>query len=374
MPGRQFTAANSTAYRYGFNGKENDNDIEAGAQDYGMRVYDSRIGKFLSVDPLQRKFPFYTPYQFAGNTPIEAIDLDGLEPFRVTALRGLSSITGKITGYGAGGAYNATTHIVSLASGIVVDPDGNVLAFKQTGGLAATLDFANGGASSDVSISFSLSFTIFNNRISKLSDVLGPFRQFTAGINFLEIGSASISAEMSSDGKKNLGATVQIGMGFGAGTPLTLSSQETNTVGVIYSRSEYNWINKLSDDYAAKVLTDINNYNYQQTLIAGQETGHQDFAHALWQADNGGKSWVSYELIEGNRYEIVIITSFWVHANQLMIPKGADPSKFKDTEIRSINKTGVFLTKDKDGNYITDGYQGYLEKKSTNTNDDEGYQ
>ena len=36
--------------------------------------------RFLSVDPLTKKYPWYTPYQFAGNTPIWAIDLDGLEP------------------------------------------------------------------------------------------------------------------------------------------------------------------------------------------------------------------------------------------------------------------------------------------------------
>lgn len=42
-------------YRYGFNGKENDNDvkgIEGSQQDYGMRIYDPRLGRFLSVDPV----------------------------------------------------------------------------------------------------------------------------------------------------------------------------------------------------------------------------------------------------------------------------------------------------------------------------------
>jgi len=34
---------------------------------------------FLSVDPLTSSYPWYTPYQFAGNKPIESIDLDGLE-------------------------------------------------------------------------------------------------------------------------------------------------------------------------------------------------------------------------------------------------------------------------------------------------------
>ena len=79
MPGRKYSIAN-TNYRYGFNGKENDNDIENGAQDYGMRIYDGRLGRFLSVDPLTKKYPYYSPYQFAGNSPIKFVDLDGLEP------------------------------------------------------------------------------------------------------------------------------------------------------------------------------------------------------------------------------------------------------------------------------------------------------
>ncbi|MBK8712098.1 MAG: hypothetical protein IPL97_09545 [Niastella sp.] len=39
--------------------------------------------RFLSVDPLTSSFPFYSPYQYAGNTPIQAIDLDGLEEYVV---------------------------------------------------------------------------------------------------------------------------------------------------------------------------------------------------------------------------------------------------------------------------------------------------
>ena len=56
--------------------------IEGSQQDYGMRIYDPRLGKFLSVDPLTRKYPWYSPYQFAGNKPIQFIDLDGGEETR----------------------------------------------------------------------------------------------------------------------------------------------------------------------------------------------------------------------------------------------------------------------------------------------------
>ena len=32
------------------------------------------------MDPLAQQYAYYTPYQFAGNMPIQATDLDGLEP------------------------------------------------------------------------------------------------------------------------------------------------------------------------------------------------------------------------------------------------------------------------------------------------------
>ncbi len=72
-------------YRYGFNGKEKDENGEFGtvAYDYGFRIYNPRIARFLSVDPLTQSYPWYSPYQFAGNTPVQAIDLDGMEPKKV---------------------------------------------------------------------------------------------------------------------------------------------------------------------------------------------------------------------------------------------------------------------------------------------------
>ena len=86
MPGRQYSFSN--VYRYGFNGKENDNEVKGVGeqQNYGMRIYDTRAGRFLSVDPLFIKYPELTPYQFASNTPIQAMDVDGLERYHYTIL------------------------------------------------------------------------------------------------------------------------------------------------------------------------------------------------------------------------------------------------------------------------------------------------
>jgi RHS repeat-associated protein len=94
MPGRNYQSGNS--YRYGFNGKENDRETVStgeGTQDYGFRIYNPALGRFLSVDPLSQEYPWYTPYQFAGNKPIWAIDLDGLEEYFVTETLGQNGYT-----------------------------------------------------------------------------------------------------------------------------------------------------------------------------------------------------------------------------------------------------------------------------------------
>ncbi len=79
MPDRTYSS--NEKYRYGFNGKENDNEVKGNGNqvEYGLRIYDTRVGRFLSVDPITKSYPWYTPYQFAGNTPIQSIDLDGGE-------------------------------------------------------------------------------------------------------------------------------------------------------------------------------------------------------------------------------------------------------------------------------------------------------
>jgi RHS repeat-associated protein len=78
MPGRKYSVAN-TNYRYGFNGKEKLDEIkgEGNSLDYGARIQDPRLGRWLSVDPLQKKYPGESPYFFTGGNPIYFTDPDG---------------------------------------------------------------------------------------------------------------------------------------------------------------------------------------------------------------------------------------------------------------------------------------------------------
>jgi RHS repeat-associated protein len=83
LPGRTFAAALPSfggaggGYRYGFNGKEKDNSTGEGNLDFGARILDVRIGRWLSVDPLYNVYPFVSPYNFALNNPLNNIDSDG---------------------------------------------------------------------------------------------------------------------------------------------------------------------------------------------------------------------------------------------------------------------------------------------------------
>ncbi len=66
-----------TDVRYGFNGKEMDNESFQGAYDFGARMYDSRLGRWWSVDPLVKDYPNLSPLSSSGNCPISCYDPDG---------------------------------------------------------------------------------------------------------------------------------------------------------------------------------------------------------------------------------------------------------------------------------------------------------
>lgn len=75
MVSRQFSAG--SAYRYGFNGKENDNELKGigNSLDFGARIYDPRIGNWFSTDPVVK--PWLSSYQYASNNPVNLSDPDG---------------------------------------------------------------------------------------------------------------------------------------------------------------------------------------------------------------------------------------------------------------------------------------------------------
>ncbi len=70
----------SPAYRYSYNGMEKDDEIkniEGSSYDFGARMYDSRVGRFLSLDVYSKNICWQSGYIYADNSPIYQIDLNG---------------------------------------------------------------------------------------------------------------------------------------------------------------------------------------------------------------------------------------------------------------------------------------------------------
>jgi RHS repeat-associated protein len=163
MKGRTFS---DTTYRYGFNGKEKDAMGDA-VYDYGFRIYNPRIAKFLSVDPLASSYPWWSTYAFAGNTPIQAIDLDGLEIYYSQSGEkiGTYSASTEIRVVNNDQLATATTEFATYNTALKTDP-------------AATNEFLGGTLTTTGSVKFADYFTavsdVLNNAtLSAYSKVNG---------------------------------------------------------------------------------------------------------------------------------------------------------------------------------------------------------
>jgi RHS repeat-associated protein len=83
-----------TLGRYGFNGMESIDEVSGAknSYDFGARLYDPRIGRWLSIDPLASKYPSLSPYNFVNNNPIIYVDIDGKD-FVITIDQNNKTIT-----------------------------------------------------------------------------------------------------------------------------------------------------------------------------------------------------------------------------------------------------------------------------------------
>ena len=81
---RPFSSSEHAGYRFGFNGMEKDDEVSGSGNslNFGARILDPRIGRWLSLDPAQELYPDLSPYSAFGDNPLYFIDPTG-ETLRV---------------------------------------------------------------------------------------------------------------------------------------------------------------------------------------------------------------------------------------------------------------------------------------------------
>ena len=73
-PGRSY---NSNTSRFGYTGHEKENDLAEGVYTTQYRLLDTRLGRWMSVDPLFAKYPDMSAYNYCGGNPVVFWDPDG---------------------------------------------------------------------------------------------------------------------------------------------------------------------------------------------------------------------------------------------------------------------------------------------------------
>jgi RHS repeat-associated protein len=82
MSGISSKAAGKVENKYKYGGKElQDKEFSDGSGlallDFGARMYDNQLGRFMQIDPLGEKYLTLSPYNYTGNNPIRNVEIQG---------------------------------------------------------------------------------------------------------------------------------------------------------------------------------------------------------------------------------------------------------------------------------------------------------
>ncbi len=224
MPGRSY---NSEKYRYGFNGMEKDDEVKGNGNSltFKYRIHDTRLGRFLSVDPLFSSYPWNSTYAFAENRPVDGMDLEGAEWLNST------SVYSEGLGVAAGIGYGFN---VGLSQGTAWDMIGKTqyVAYSLIGPTNQQLNPGSknskfiAGAEASIDLGFQVAYD--NPTFSKAMTTFG-------------LSMSTVSA------KYGVGGSIQIGnnsfgirAGFGIGGIFKSGNQTTiaQSISITYNEAE----------------------------------------------------------------------------------------------------------------------------------------
>ena len=75
--GLMSTSSRQSVQPYKYNGKELDRKGGLDWYDYGARMYDAALGRFMKTDRFSEKYVSLSPYQYGANNPVYNIDVNG---------------------------------------------------------------------------------------------------------------------------------------------------------------------------------------------------------------------------------------------------------------------------------------------------------
>ncbi len=67
-------------HKYGFGGKEYNDELRLDWYDVSARNYDPTLGRWMNLDPLAEQMRRHSPYNYAFDNPVFFIDYDGMKP------------------------------------------------------------------------------------------------------------------------------------------------------------------------------------------------------------------------------------------------------------------------------------------------------
>ncbi len=148
-------------------------------------MYDSRIGRFFSVDPLTKKYPHNSPYAFSENRVIDAFELEGLESI---------TLSGSFTASFGASAFKERGYILDFSK-----PKLQIYTYITTGL----------GVETNASLALEGVVGYYPNASAQDLEGGGTVNSFSAGEGLY----GSVSDANTSNGKKG----ILVGVGFSLG-------------------------------------------------------------------------------------------------------------------------------------------------------------